>query len=131
MFAPPITGSGASVLVRRRSAPLFTVVLTLWVLLVRLVSLSEVTVAVPAMTAPPPPATSARQVRLMVLRSAGSLDGLETSVPMEQVTSVALVATQLGFGVPEAVTKLAPLGTVNVRTVLVAASSAELSMPTA
>ena len=91
-------------------------------------SLSALITAVPVITAPTPPAAVARQMSLMVLRSAGLLVGLAVSVPMVQVTRVALVAVQSAFS---AETKLAPLGTVSVRTVLVASSSAELSMPTA
>lgn len=90
-------------------------------------SLSALITAVPVITAPTPPAAVARQMSLMVLRSAGLLVGLAVSVPMVQVTRVALVAVQSAFS---AETKLAPLGTVSVRTVLVAAWSAELSMPT-
>jgi hypothetical protein len=49
---------------------------------------------------------------------------------MLQVTSVALVATQLALA-GDAETKVAPLGTLTVSTVLVAALASVLSMPTA
>ena len=121
-LAPPITGSGESVLVRRRSAPASTVVVAFWVLLPRLLSLSAEMVAVALMT----PAAVARQVKLTVRASVP----LPARVPTLQVTSVALVATQLAFG-GEAETKVAPLGTLSVSTVLVASPASVLSMPTA
>ena len=117
-----MTGSGESVLVRRRSAPASTVVVAFWVLLARLVSLVAVMVAVALMV----PAAVARQVKL----TARAPVPLPASVPTLQVTSVALVATQLAFA-GEAETNVAPLGTLSVSTVLVASPASVLSMPTA
>jgi hypothetical protein len=117
-----MTGSGESVLVRRRSAPANTVVVAFWVLLARLVSLLALMVAVALMV----PAATARQVKLTVRAPAP----LPSKVPMLQVTSVALVATQLALA-GDAETKVAPLGTLTVSTVLVAALASVLSMPTA
>ena len=120
MTLPPGTGLGVPDLARARLPPSTTVVVSVWVLLALLVSLSALTVALALMTAGP--ATVARQVTTTVRTSAPSAP----RVPRLHCTVVALTGTQLApAGLAD--TKLAPLGTCTVRRVLSDASTALLS----
>jgi hypothetical protein len=97
------------------------VVVALSVLLAALVSLSAVSTALAFTVARP--GTVARQTKSMVRTSAPSAP----SVPRLQSIWVALVATQFWLA-GEAEMKLAPLGTLKRTRVLMAASSALLSI---
>jgi hypothetical protein len=121
MLAPPTTGFGDPVFTRARSAPLVTVVVSVWTLLPAFVSLSAASVAVAFTVAGPGPV--ARQPTVMDRES----NPKPPTVPKLQSTCVGEVSTQ--FALPGAAkTKVAPVGTTRLSRVLAAASAALLSM---
>ena len=116
-MAPPTTGFGDPLFVRRRSPPEMTVVVCDWTLLPRLVSASAVSVAIAVIALGPGP--SARNTTSSWRLSLP----LPPTVPSGQVT---VPAARAHGAVAD--TKVAPLGTGTDSTTLVAASGELLSM---